>query len=598
MARGPSVRIVEVGPRDGLQNIKKAVPLEVKVELINRLSDAGTKYMEPTSIVSPRAIPQLQDNQALLSAPSIRRLIQRPDTRYPVLVPNLKGLEIAKTLGVKEICVFISATEGFSRANINCTVAEGLQRAKEVTETAIRSGISVRGAVSCIFSDPYDGPTDPAAVLNTVSSLLSYGCYEVLLGDTVGVGCPEDVRRLLTYLKEGGVDIGNLAGHFHDTYGQAVANAWAAYEFGIRTFDSAISGLGGCPFAPGAKGNVATEDLVYSFHKAGIQTGLDLSKLSATGEWISNVLQGPNNSRAGQAIARKSGGGSGVSVNIPAKKLQWHFIEQSPNLDILRSGVNVKIVLRRPRNGNALTSEMLTQLQSYIQKVSSDQSIARIIITAEGKFFCTGMDLSDKVQAKPARQEKKSDHAMFTELFETISKAPQVTIAAINGPCYAGGIGLAFACDIRIAVETASLTLSEVKLGLCPAIISEYLVREWGPSFTREAMLSARSISMTELKSIGAVHVLAKDVADLDHQLDSYLVNLRKAAPGASTLVKSVVEVGWSNPGGQRQRDAIKGIFEGMMKLGSESEIGLGAFRSKKVVDWDALKENVAKPKL
>lgn len=455
-------------------------------------------------------------------------------------------------------------------------------------------------AVSCIFSDPYDGPTNPAAVLHTVSNLLSYGCYEVLLGDTVGVGCPEDVRKLLTYLHEGGVDMQKLAGHFHDTYGQAVANAWAAYELGIRTFDSAISGLGGCPFAPGAKGNVATEDLVYSFHKAGVQTGLDLSKLSATGEWISNVLRRANNSRAGQAIAQKDVGSNKKSGELPTKKLQWTLIEQSQNLDILRSGVNVKIVLRRPQNGNALTSEMLTQLKNYFEKVSSDQSISRIILTAEGKFFCTGMDLSDKVKAKPDGQQekKKSDHAMFTELFETISKAPQVTIAAINGPCYAGGIGLAFSCDIRIAVETASLTLSEVKLGLCPAIISEYLIREWGPSFTREAMLSARAISITELKGIGAVHVLAKDVADLDQQLDNYLINLRKAAPGASTLVKNVVEVGWSNPGAQKQRDTIKGVFEGMMKLGSESEIGLGAFRAKKTIDWDALKENHSKPKL
>lgn len=404
---------------------------------------------------------------------------------------------------------------------------------------------------------------------------------------------------MLSYLKEGGVDIGRLAGHFHDTYGQAVANAWAAYELGVRTFDSAISGLGGCPFAPGAKGNVATEDLVYSFHKAGIQTGLDLSKLSATGEWISNILQGPNNSRAGQAIARKNVSGNSNLGTVPAKKLQWSLIEQSQNLDIFRSGVNVKIVLRRPRNGNALTTEMVTQLQSYFQKVSSDQSVSRIIITAEGKFFCTGMDLSDKVKANSAgQQEKRNDHALLTELFETISKAPQVTIAAINGPCYAGGIGLAFSCDIRIAVETASLTLSEVKLGLCPAIISEYLIREWGPSFTREAMLSARAISMTELKSTGAVHVLAKDVDDLDQQLDTYLINLRKAAPGASTMVKNVVEVGWSNPGGQKQKDTIKGFFEGMMKLGSESEIGLGAFRAKKTVDWDALKENQGKPKL
>lgn len=432
-----------------------------------------------------------------------------------------------------------------------------------------------------------------------MSSLLSYGCYEVLLGDTVGVGCPEDVRRLLTHLKEGGVDIERLAGHFHDTYGQAVANAWAAYEFGIRTFDSAISGLGGCPFAPGAKGNVATEDLVYSFHKAGVQTGLDLAKLSATGEWISNILKRPNNSRAGQAIAQKDIS-SKKTGEIPPKKLQWHFVERSPNLDILRSGVNVKIVLRRPQNGNALTSDMLTQLKSYIQKASSDQSISRIILTAEGKFFCTGMDLSDKVKANTdgEHEKKKSDHAMLTELFETVSKAPQVTIAAINGPCYAGGIGLVFACDVRIAVETASLTLSEVKLGLCPAIISEYLIREWGSSFTREAMLSARAISMTELKSIGAVHVLASDVADLDKQLDAYLVNLRRAAPIASAMVKKVIDVGWSNPGGKKQRDTIKDVFEGMMKLGSESEIGLGAFRAKTTVDWDALKENHSKPKL
>ncbi|KIV90378.1 hypothetical protein PV10_07687 [Exophiala mesophila] len=600
LATAPAVRIVEVGPRDGLQNIKKSVPLPVKLELIERLSRAGVKIMEPTSIVSPKAIPQLQDSQELLSTKSIKDLIAQEGTKYPVLIPNLKGLQIAKKLGVKEITVFVSATEGFSRANINCTVEEGLKRAEEVTKGAVQSGMTVRGAVSCIFSDPYEGPTDPSAVQRAVQRLISAGCYEVLLGDTVGVGCPDDVRNLMKVLLDAGIRVDQLAGHFHDTYGQAVANAWAAYECGVRTFDSSVAGLGGCPFAPGAKGNVSTEDLVYSFHKAGIDTGIDLAKLSETGQWISSVLQGPNNSRAGQAIARKAAASSSsTKEEASSTKLKWELIDQPEGLDILRSGANVKVVLRRPRNGNALTTEMVSQLQRYIKQISTDPTISRIILTAEGKFFCTGMDLSGNSKIDKPGAEGPTQHDMFTELFQTISDAPQVTIAAINGPLYAGGIGLAFACDIRIAVETATLTVSEVKLGLCPSIISQYLLREWGLAFAREAMLSARPITMAELKSIGSVHVLAKDASDLDNQLDAYLVSLRKAAPGASAFVKKLVNAAWQNPGGIEQKKTIKHVFETMMLPGTESEIGLGAWRNgKKSIDWDTLRETQSKPKL
>ncbi|BAE64312.1 unnamed protein product [Aspergillus oryzae RIB40] len=302
-----AVRIVEVGPRDGLQNIKDHVPTSVKIELIRRLRGTGLRTIELTSIVSPRAVPQLSDCRDVLRTEVIKSLREEPNIRLPVLVPNMKGLDIALEYDVKEVAVFISATEGFSKANINCTVQEGLERARNIAEKATSCGLTVRGYVSCIFSDPFDGPTAPSAVLRCVRELLEMGCYEVSLGDTLGVGCPDKVRSLLTYLEEHDVSLELLAGHFHDTYGQAVANTWEAYNCGLRVFDSSISGLGGCPYAPGAKGNVATEDLVYMFHNAGIDTGLDMLKLVETGLWISTRLSRENASRAGIALANTHG---------------------------------------------------------------------------------------------------------------------------------------------------------------------------------------------------------------------------------------------------------------------------------------------------
>ncbi|KAF7164032.1 hypothetical protein CNMCM5623_008671 [Aspergillus felis] len=355
-----AVRIVEVGPRDGLQNIKEPVPTCVKLGLIQRLRATGLRTIELTSVVSPKAIPQLADCRDVLGNESVRQMQGQPGLRLPVLIPNVKGLDIAIEQGVKEVAVFVSATEGFSKANINCTVQQGIERAKAVAEKAIEGGITVRGYVSCIFSDPFDGPTGPSAVLHCVQALLDMGCYEVSLGDTLGVGSPDKVRSLLYYLADHNIPLDKMAGHFHDTYGQAVANVWEAYNCGVRVFDSSVGGLGGCPYAPGAKGNVATEDLVYMFETAGIDTGVDLLKLVETGVWISQRLSMSNASRAGTALAVKHGlvpsRRSSSSRAATKKQIFWTMVKDPNGLLAYCSGVNVKPIIDRLERGNPLTS--------------------------------------------------------------------------------------------------------------------------------------------------------------------------------------------------------------------------------------------------
>lgn len=305
--REPGVRIVEVGPRDGLQNFKTAIPTSTKVELVSRLRNTGLRTIELTSLVSPRAVPQLADAQQLLSNREIQDSLQDDHIHHPVLVPNMKGLDRALELGVREIAVFVSASEGFSRANINCSLDEGLSRSRQVARKALEAGLSVRGYVSCIFACPFDGPISPDMVSRVVKGLLDMGCYEVSLGDTLGVGTVVHVQSLLEHLQNSGVPMDRLAGHFHDTYGQAISNVWAAYQCGVRVFDSSVAGLGGCPYCPGAKGNAATEDVVFLFDQAGIETGVHLGQLALVGAWISAELSIPNGSRAGAALAAKQG---------------------------------------------------------------------------------------------------------------------------------------------------------------------------------------------------------------------------------------------------------------------------------------------------
>ncbi|MBI3370444.1 MAG: hydroxymethylglutaryl-CoA lyase [Betaproteobacteria bacterium] len=297
------VRVVEVGPRDGLQNEPlidgHGVPTAIKLELIHRLADAGLPAVEATAFVSPKAIPQMADHTEILEG--IRR---KPGVSYPVLAPNMKGLASALAAGATEVAVFGAASEAFSKRNINCSIAESLERFRPVAEAALKANVRVRGYVSCVLGCPYEGEIDPARVVEVAGALAAMGCYEVSLGDTIGVGTPAKTQRMIEAVARV-VPIERLAGHYHDTYGQALANIYASLELGVATFDSSVAGLGGCPYAAGASGNVATEDVVYMLHGLGIETGIDLDSVVGIGQWICGVLKRVPSTKAGRAIAAK-----------------------------------------------------------------------------------------------------------------------------------------------------------------------------------------------------------------------------------------------------------------------------------------------------
>jgi hydroxymethylglutaryl-CoA lyase len=278
------VTIVEVGPRDGLQNEPAQVPLETKIELVERLAAAGLPVVEAGAFVSPRRVPQMAD-----SAELFRRLHRREDVRYPALVPNMLGLQLALAAGVKEIALFVSASEGFSQANISCSRAESMERVSPVAQSALAHGLRVRGYVSCAVACPYDGPTAPVDVVEMALKLLELGCDEISLGDTIGVGEPDEVRRLIDAVAKL-IPREKLAMHFHDTYGRAGANVEASLREGIAIFDSSVAGLGGCPFAPGAPGNVATEAVLDLMERLGVETGVDRDAVAGAGVWIRQEL--------------------------------------------------------------------------------------------------------------------------------------------------------------------------------------------------------------------------------------------------------------------------------------------------------------------
>ena len=293
------VRIVEVGPRDGLQNESLTVPAEVKVALIEALADAGLTSIEAGSFVSPKWVPQMADTAEVLA-----KLTPRPDVSYPVLVPNLQGLDLALACGVREIAVFGAASESFSRRNINCSIAESLDRFAPVAEKALAAGLEVRGYVSCVLGCPYEGEIAPDAVARVAASLLAMGCYEISLGDTIGTGTPLKARQLIERVASD-VPLERIALHFHDTCGQALANIFACLELGVSVVDSAVAGLGGCPYAAGATGNVATEDVVYMLNGMGIETGIGLTALAEAGRTISHHLNREPASRVARALTAR-----------------------------------------------------------------------------------------------------------------------------------------------------------------------------------------------------------------------------------------------------------------------------------------------------
>jgi len=293
-----SVKIVEVGPRDGLQNEKQSVPTAVKLALIARLADAGLAVIEAASFVSPKWVPQMGDAAEVMRALGKAR---RPGLTYTALVPNMKGFEAALAAGCTEIAVFGAASEAFSEKNINCSIAESLQRFRPVAEAALRHGLRVRGYISCVVGCPYQGAVEPAAVAQVALALSEMGCYEISLADTIGTGTPKSVRSMIQAVAKV-VPLARLAGHYHDTWGMAIANIYASLELGMASFDSSVAGLGGCPYSPGASGNVASEDVVYLLDGLGIETGIDLEKLAEAGRYICEHLQREPASRAAHAI--------------------------------------------------------------------------------------------------------------------------------------------------------------------------------------------------------------------------------------------------------------------------------------------------------
>jgi hydroxymethylglutaryl-CoA lyase len=299
MSLPSKVKIVEVGPRDGLQNEPQPVSSSVKIELIDRLTDAGLPVIEATAFVSPKWVPQMADNAQVMAG--IRR---KPGVAYPVLVPNRKGLDAAIAAGAEEAVVFGAATESFSKRNTNCSIEEGLARFSEVCAEALARGLKVRGDISVCLGCPYEGEVDPQAVVRVARALDEMGCYEITIADTIGTGTPGSTRQVVEAVAKH-VPVERLAGHFHDTYGQAVANVYAALECGVATFDSSVAGLGGCPYAKGATGNVATEDVLYMLNGLGIETGVDMDKLIAAGEFICAVLGRPTHSKAAKALAAR-----------------------------------------------------------------------------------------------------------------------------------------------------------------------------------------------------------------------------------------------------------------------------------------------------
>ncbi|KAH1024033.1 hydroxymethylglutaryl-CoA lyase, mitochondrial [Dendroctonus ponderosae] len=294
--RKSSIRIVEVGPRDGLQNEPTNIPTNIKIELIDKLSETGLKTIETTSFVSPKWVPQMADNRNVFT-----NITKRKGVSYPVLVPNLKGLEAAMEVGVTEVAVFLSASEGFSKKNINCTVDESIAKTKSVISKALENNLKVRGYISCVVGCPYDGSVRPTAVSKVADALLEFGCYEISLGDTIGVGTKNTIDAMLRHVLRL-VSSDKLAIHCHDTYGQALTNICTALDLGLTVVDSSVAGLGGCPYAKGATGNVATEDLVYMLHGMGAETGVDLKTLIQAGKFISDFLQRPPASKVNNAM--------------------------------------------------------------------------------------------------------------------------------------------------------------------------------------------------------------------------------------------------------------------------------------------------------
>lgn len=355
-------------------------------------------------------------------------------------------------------------------------------------------------------------------MLRCAKELLDMGCYEVSLGDTTGAGTPAKVTSLIRYLEKGGIPLDRLAGHFHDTNGQGTVNVLQAYLCGIRVFDASVGGLGGCPFAPGAKGNVSTEDLVFMFHNAGIDTGINQAKLVETGKWITEQLRQPG-SRSSQSMREIRS--KGRELRLPAfrsmlyMKQPWQRPKTSKNINVYQTGDDIKIVLNQPNSGNALTKLMISELIDCFRTHNSNPCVSRIVLTGVGRYFCVGLD-------KPRRNAfTTTQFDDLTQLFEVIDQSPKTIIACLNGHARGAGAALAFVCDRRIMVKGATIELGETRPKRLPGLVYRYTGLGWSNT-SQTSDLSVRPINGSELKILGLVGEIADGQEDLQIKLEMY----------------------------------------------------------------------------
>ncbi|MCL6631703.1 MAG: hydroxymethylglutaryl-CoA lyase [Alicyclobacillus herbarius] len=503
------VVIQEVGPRDGLQHEPGFVQTQTKVELVQRLVDAGCRRIEVSSFVHPRWIPALADADEVFA--SLRRV---SGVEYSALVPNLKGLERALAARVDAVSVFMSASETHNRKNINKSIAETFPVLQPVIRQAKAAGLRVRGYVSTAFGCPYEGPVPVDQVVRVSQHLLEMGVDELSIGDTIGVAVPTQVEHLLSELAPH-IPLSRVALHFHDTRGTALANIYAALEVGVSTFDASIGGLGGCPYAPGATGNVATEDVLYMLEGMGVATEIDTNRLMEVSEWLESELGRPLDSHASRVarsarMMRSASESPHASGQAKGKEKQASVDLQSSSAEplLLRQelddGQIVVLTLNRPRQRNALSQSLLARLEEELQRPKTLR--ARVLIfTGNGSAFCAGADLKERRTMDD--QAVLRAVARIRGFVAAVARLPMPVITAIHGAALGGGLELALAADIRLCTEDAVFGLPETTLAIIPgAGGTQRLPRLIGPARAKELIYTGRRIDGKMALSIGLVN--------------------------------------------------------------------------------------------
>lgn len=541
------VKVVEVGPRDGLQNEEKKIETASKIRLIEMLADSGLSHIEVSSLVSPKWIPQLADAVEVASGLALKGKVVTS-----LLVPNEKGYERFKSTKLDQVALFMSASQSHSKANINKSIEEAFQALEAVITPARRDGFALRCYVSVAFECPYEGPVAPDTVRGIVERLLSSGVDEISLGDTIGAATPDQVAFLIRLLKQD-LPLSKLALHFHDTRGTALANVLAGLSEGVSIFDASIGGLGGCPYAPGAAGNLATEDLVYMLHSMGIDTGVDLDRLVDAGAYAQSIVGRELPGRYLQAaLSRRAKGCPSLECD---NKSMSKAVAVDERVVLVEKGDGLAwIKLNRLSVHNCLSREVLNSIIKAAFELACDPQVRVVaIIGAGAKVFCAGADLTER---KTMTEGETLDYlALIQKTMKALESMPQPVIAAINGSAFGGGTELALACDLRVMMSGAQLRLTEVKLGIIPgAGGTQRLPRLIGKSKAKEMILTAAPLSAQAGLELGLIHRVVTDDGALDengfmvplmNEVKVWAQEIKKAAPLSLAQAKFAIDQGF-----------------------------------------------------